>query len=59
MICMSIIMSEYNTPPIYLRQAIESILEQSFTDFELIIVNDCSKDNTVQLVQTFAAEHNF
>ena len=39
----SVIMSEYNTPPDYLRASIESILNQTFKDIEIIIVDDCGK----------------
>ena len=37
----SLIMSVYNGED-YLRDAIESVLNQTFKDFELIIINDCS-----------------
>jgi glycosyltransferase involved in cell wall biosynthesis len=36
----------------YLRRAIQSVLEQSFQDFEIIIVDDASSDDTPQMVQT-------
>ncbi len=41
----SVIMPIYNTNEVYLRQAIESILKQSFHDFEFLILND-SPQNT-------------
>ncbi len=40
----------------YLPFAIESVLSQSFTDFELIILDDCSKDNTVEVVERYLSD---
>ena len=50
----SVLMPVYNTPEEYLRQAIESILNQTFTDFELIICNDGSTNNAVQVIQSYS-----
>ena len=36
----SVVMSIYNEPEEWLRESIESILNQTFTDFEFIIIND-------------------
>lgn len=38
----------------FLPQCIESILEQTFRDFELIVIDDCSSDNSVEIVQRYA-----
>ena len=46
-------MTAYNREE-YIAEAIESVLSSAFKDFELIIVDDCSKDNTVNIVRSFA-----
>jgi glycosyltransferase involved in cell wall biosynthesis len=38
----------------YIAEAIRSVLEQTFTDFEFLILNDGSTDNTVNLIQQFS-----
>jgi glycosyltransferase involved in cell wall biosynthesis len=38
----------------YLKQCISSILAQSFTNFELLISNDCSTDNTEKIIKEFS-----
>lgn len=50
----SIIMAAYNAEKT-IEQAINSVLRQTYTDFELLVVNDCSKDRTVELVKSIAA----
>lgn len=49
----SVIMSNYNTSEKYLRESIESILNQSFTDFEFIIIDDCSTNNGKSILESF------
>lgn len=39
----------------FLAQAIESVLAQTFADFELVIVDNCSTDRTAELVSSYAA----
>ncbi len=40
----------------YLPLAIESVLNQSFTDFELIVQDDCSEDNTAEVVERYLSD---
>jgi len=46
---LSIIVPCYNSEK-YILQCIESIQQQTFTDFELILVDDCSSDNSLSLI---------
>ena len=48
----SIIMPVYNTAP-FLREAMDSMLSQTFSDFELIVLNDCSPDNAEEVLNTY------
>jgi glycosyltransferase involved in cell wall biosynthesis len=49
----SVIMSAYNGG-LFMRSAIDSILEQTFRDFEFIIINDGSLDNTREIISEYA-----
>lgn len=44
----SVLMPAYNAS-LYIRQAIDSILSQTFSDFEFLIIDDGSTDNTIDL----------
>lgn len=53
----SVIMAVYNEDETYLRQSIESILSQSFRDFEFILIDDGSTVSTVQtMLSSYAAK---
>ena len=48
----TVIMPNYNHAP-FLRQRIESVLGQSFRDFEVIIMDDCSNDESLSIIETY------
>ncbi len=48
----SIILPVFNGDK-YIRKAIRSVLKQSFSNLELIIVDDCSTDSTFEIISTF------
>lgn len=50
----SIIIPVYNTEK-YLRQCIDSVLNQSFTDYELWLVDDGSTDASISIIKEYAA----
>ena len=45
----SVVMSVYNCEE-YIRESIDSILAQTFQDFEFVIINDCSTDKTTEIL---------
>ena len=46
----TVLMPVYNGAK-YLKEAIESILDQTFADFELIIIEDASTDNSLEIIK--------
>lgn len=52
----TIIIATYNRQKL-LSEAIDSVLSQSYKNFELIIVNDCSTDNTLEYLSTLTNEN--
>ncbi|WP_322906538.1 glycosyltransferase [Paenibacillus sp. SGZ-1009] len=52
----SIVMPAYNSEA-YIAQAIESIIQQTFQQFELIVIDDCSQDGTVAIAQSFVQRY--
>lgn len=52
----SIIIPNYNHS-IYLEERLASVLGQTFQDFELIILDDCSSDNSVEVVKRYLGDY--
>jgi Glycosyltransferases involved in cell wall biogenesis len=50
----SIVMATYNGEK-FLRKQLESILEQSYQHYELIVVDDASTDKTLSILNEYAA----
>ncbi len=53
MIKVSIIVPNYNHAP-YLHKRLESVFNQSYQDFEVILLDDCSTDNSVKILEKYA-----
>lgn len=49
----SVVMSNFNTDESYLRASIDSILNQTYDNFEFIIVDDCSTNNSVSIIESY------
>lgn len=54
-VLVSILMTSYNREK-YIAQAIESVINSTYKHWELIIVDDCSQDKTVDIIKEFAAK---
>ena len=48
-------MPSYNTAK-YIVNAIHSVLQQTYSNWELIIVDDCSTDNTDEIIKPFLVD---
>ena len=55
MVKVSVGVTVYNVEE-YLRECLESILNQTFTDFEVIMVDDGSTDNSFSICQEYVAK---
>ena len=52
----SFLMSNYRTPPAFLRRALDSMLAQTMPDFEAVIINDGVKDESYDVLLEYAAK---
>ncbi len=53
----SIVMPMYNVEK-YIKQSLESILNQTFNQYEVIIIDDCSTDSSISIVEKMAPKFN-
>lgn len=53
----SVIVPVYNTEK-YLERCLNSILNQTYSDYEIILVNDGSKDNSLEICNNYKSKHN-
>ena len=51
----SIAMCSYNGER-FIKEQIDSIIAQTYKNFELIIVDDCSKDNTINIIKEYQSK---
>jgi glycosyltransferase involved in cell wall biosynthesis len=56
MITFSVIIPNYNHAA-YLAERIDSVLSQTYPNFELIILDDCSTDNSREIIESYARHH--
>lgn len=53
---LSIIIPVYNTAP-YLKKCLDSIIMQTYKNTEIIIINDCSTDNSEEIIQEYCKRY--
>ena len=53
----SIIIASYNYEN-YIKETIQSVLNQTFEDWEMIIVDDGSKDNSIEVIKEYCSQDN-
>ena len=56
-ITISVLMSVYNTDFAFVKRAIDSVLQQSFQDFELILIDDGSDNDPEHQLLSYAKQH--
>ena len=56
-ISFSLLMANYNNSN-YIEEAINSVISQTYSNWELIIVDDCSTDNSLQIIAPYSKRDN-
>ena len=49
----SVVMCNYNTPVKYLKESIDSVLNQTYSNFEFIIIDDGSTDDSLEFIKSY------
>ena len=53
----SVVIAMYNTEK-FIGECLDSLLNQTFTNFEVIVIDDCSTDNSAAIVESYAPKFN-
>ena len=53
----SIVMPAFNAKN-YIQEAISSVINQTYKNWELLVIDDCSTDNTKSYIEEFAKKDN-
>ena len=53
----SVIIPMYNSAK-FISQTLESLLRQTMKNFEVVVVDDCSTDNSIEVVENFFPKNN-
>lgn len=54
----SVIMATFNEPKQFIEESISSILHQTYSNFELLIADDSTKEETIEVIDNFATNDN-
>lgn len=53
----SVLLANYNNG-VYIEETLDSILSQSFSNIDIVIVDDCSTDNSLEVITRYQADHH-
>ena len=56
-VAVSVVIPMYNAEK-YIAETLKSVFKQTYKNFEVVVVNDCSKDKSKEIVEKFQKEHD-